>query len=220
MATLESQDANILDADPVNWRLVVYPIVGLLILVLGGLGIYYYTLGQRQLREDQARTAFLQAKTPEALIQVADQFPKTTHAVFALLSAADLSFAKKDFDAADKDYQRVLDGPDNDAVLRDSAQVGLASSLEAGNKTDNALNAYLTVARRGNGSPYAPYAYSSAARIYDQKNDKENERKILTEAAGLNGESPYVKQAQMKLRALNATATSPGTNAALVPAKP
>ncbi len=210
MATLDSQDANILDAEAINWRLIVYPIVAVLVVVLGGFGIYYYTLSQQQIHESQARQAFLQAKTPETLIQVADQYPKTTHAAFALISAADLSFAKKDYDASGKDYQRVIDSSDVDAGLRDSAQIGLASSLEAGGKIDDALNAYLKVANRGNSSPYAPYAYSSAARLYEQKNDKDDERKILTQAAALSAtESPFVKQAEGKLRELNQTATAP-----------
>jgi hypothetical protein len=42
MATLDSDDANILDAETINWRLIVYPILAALIVVVGALGYYFY----------------------------------------------------------------------------------------------------------------------------------------------------------------------------------
>jgi predicted negative regulator of RcsB-dependent stress response len=209
MATLESQDANILDAEAINWRLIVYPIVALLVIVLGGFSIAYYLQNQRDEHEAAARAAFVQAKTPEALLQVANEFPNTTHAAFALISAGDLAYTGKDYETAAKDYQRVISDTGADALLHDSAKLGLASTFEAEKKPDDAIKTYLEVARRGKDSPYAPFAYSSAARLYDQKNDKENERKILTETAALDPNSEFVKQAQAQLQSLNASAVSP-----------
>jgi predicted negative regulator of RcsB-dependent stress response len=206
MATLESDEANILDAETVNWRLVVYPILAALIVVVGGLGYYYYLQNQREQLEASARAAVVQAKTPEALLKVADQFPGATQATLALLSAADGSFAKRDYAAAIKDYQQVIQTVTSHADLRDSAQLGLASSLEASGKSDDAINAYLEVARRGDKSPYAPFAYSATARLYDERGDKDNERKVLTEAASLDPDSSFVKQAQIKLKEITAGA--------------
>jgi tetratricopeptide (TPR) repeat protein len=91
-----------------------------------------------------------------------------------------------------------------DDGLRDSAQIGVAASLEANGKTDESINAFLVVANRGEKSPYAPFAYFSAARLYEEKGDKENERQILSQAASLDPDSPFVKQAQAKLNQLNA----------------
>jgi predicted negative regulator of RcsB-dependent stress response len=213
MATLETEDANILDADAVNWRKIVYPVVGAVVLLLGGLAIYYYQQSQRDEQETEARQAIVQSTTPEALRQVADQYPKTTQAGFALLGAGDLSMAQRDYAGAGKDYRRVADSSDADPILRDSARIGLGSALEADNKLDEAIEAYLTVAHRGKASPYAPFAYTSAARLYEQKNDKENERKILTEAAGMGGDSPFIKEADYRLKALERSAPSPATPA-------
>jgi hypothetical protein len=67
------------------------------------------------------------------------------------------------------------------------------------------------VAGRGAKSPYAPFAYDAAARLYEQKNDKDNERRILTEAASLDSDSPFVKQAQSKLKAMTTAALPPLT---------
>jgi tetratricopeptide (TPR) repeat protein len=212
MATLQTQDANILDAEVVNWRRIVYPIVGFIVLLLVGLGIYYYQLSQRDAHEAQARQAFIQAKTPEALVQVADKFTGTTQADFALISAADLSMGRKDYPGAAADYQRVIDASGTDDVLKDAARVGLASAQEAESKLDDALQTYLAVAHRGPNSPYAPFAYSSAARLYAAKKDIEDERKTLSAAVDLGGDSSFVKQADYQLKELNA-ARAPATPA-------
>jgi len=206
MATFESQDSNILDAQAVNWRWIVYPIVTVVVLVVGGFAIYTYQQNERDQHEMDAREAYLQAKTPEAFVQVADQFPKTTQATFALLNAAELSFGQSDFSSAAKDYQRVIDDSSTDPVLKDSAELGLGSSLEAANKIDDSIRAYLAVGQRGNSSPFAPYAYNAAARLYEQKHDQENERRILTEAASLGGDSAFVQAAKSKLETLDMNA--------------
>jgi predicted negative regulator of RcsB-dependent stress response len=204
MATLGPDDSNIINAETLNWRLVVYPVVIAIALLLGGFGYYSYLLNKQERRETQASEAVLQAKTPEQLVKVADQFPKTDQATLALLTAAKDSFDKKDYPAAIQSYQRVIGTPEADKVLRDSAQLGLASSLEAGGKVDDAIGAYLTVARRGNDSPYAPFAYNAVAAIYEERNDKANERKILTEMVSLGSDSSFAKAAQEQLKMLNA----------------
>ena len=209
MATVESDEANILDAETVNWRLIVYPILAALIVVVGGFGYYYYLLSQREQLEASARAALVAANTPAEWVKVADQFPGTDQGTLALLSAADGSFAKRDFAAAIQDYQRIIQGVTTDAELRDSAQLGLASTFEASGKIDDAIKAYLSVAERGAKTPYAPFAYSAAARLYEERVDKDNERKVLTEAASLDPDSTFVKQAQLKLKQLNAAPPSP-----------
>jgi tetratricopeptide (TPR) repeat protein len=219
MATLESDEANILDAETINWQLIVYPILAALVVAVGGFGYYFYLQNQREELEASARAALVQAKTPEDLVKVADQFPHTDQAMLALQSAADGSFAKRDYAAAIQDYQRIIQTVTIDAELRDSAQLGLASSLEASGKADDAIKAYLEVAQRGAKSPQAPFAYNAVARLYEERGDKDNERKIMTEAASLDPDSPFVKQAQFKLKELTAAAQPtmtvpiPATNA-------
>jgi predicted negative regulator of RcsB-dependent stress response len=203
MSTLQSDEANILDAETINWRLIVYPILVVLILIFGGLGYYYYLQNQREDLETSARAAFVAAKTPEDFIKVADQYPGADQGTLALLSAADAAFTKRDFAGAITSYQRVIQASNTAPELRDTAQLGLASAQEANGKPDDAINAFLEVARRGAKSPFAPYAYSAAARLYDDRGDKDKERDILTEAASLDSDSPFVKQAQFKLKELN-----------------
>jgi predicted negative regulator of RcsB-dependent stress response len=218
MATLESGDSNILDAETINWRLIIYPILAALVVAVGGLGYYYYLQNQREQLEASARDALVQTKTPEELVKVADQFPRTDQATLALLSAADSSFAKQDYTAAIHDYQRIVQTVTTDPDLRDSAQLGLASSFEANGKIDDAINTYMEVARRGAKSPYAPFSYNAVANLYEERGDKNNEREVLTEAATLDPDSVFVKQAQSKLKQLTAAAQPPQTN--IVPATP
>jgi predicted negative regulator of RcsB-dependent stress response len=215
--TTTGPDSNILDAEAINWRLIVYPIVAVVVLLLGGIGYYFYQLDQQNMHEAQAHNAALQAKTPEDLVKVADQFPNTIQGTLARLNAANGFFVKKNYDAAGKEYQQIINQPGTDAGLHDAAQLGLGSIFEANNKVDDAINAYLSVARRGKESPYAPFAYHSIAGIYEQRGDKMNERLTLMQAASLDADSQFVKEAQAKLKALDAASAS---TPAPAPAKP
>lgn len=220
MATLESDERNIVEANEINWRLIVYPVVGLIIVLLGGFGIYYSQLIHRMQQETQARTALLAAKTPEAMVKVADDFPKTTQATLALMSAADASFNNRDYPNALKAYQRVIDTSGTPAELHDSAQFGLASVQESSGKPDDAIKSYLEVAKKGHASPFAPAAYYQTSRIYDSRKDKAAEIRALQSAVSLGGDSVFVKQSAMLLKSLQpapAPAPSTATNVAPKP---
>jgi predicted negative regulator of RcsB-dependent stress response len=214
MATLESDERNIVEADAINWRLMVYPLLAVAVVVIGGFGIYYYQLDQRDQAEMQARTALAAAKTPEEMVKVADDFPHTTQAALALLTAADTQFTAKDYTEALKDYQRVTDMAETPAELRDSAQLGLGSVQQADGKSDEAIQSYLEVAHKGDQSPFAPAAYYQTARIYDDRKDKSSEVRILQDAVRLGGDSIFVKQAASMLKSLETAPTSTSTNAA------
>src|SRR5271156_2035921 len=105
MATLQTDESNILDAETINWRLIVYPILVALVVVAGGFGYYYYLLNQRDQLEDTARVALLAAKTPADLVKGADQYPGTDQATLALLGAANGSFSSHDYASSIQDYQ-------------------------------------------------------------------------------------------------------------------
>jgi predicted negative regulator of RcsB-dependent stress response len=204
MATLQTDEANIIDAEAVNWRLIVYPLLLVLILGAGAFGYYYYLQNQRDEAETNARVALVKATTPEEFLKVAEQFPHTDQAMLAILRAADASLDKHDYDAALDDYRKITDNVAISAQWHDTAELGIASASEAGNNTDRAIAAYLEVAQRGDKSPYAPYAYNAVARIYEQRGDKNSERQVLEEAAALDPGSAFTKQAQNKLKELTA----------------
>jgi predicted negative regulator of RcsB-dependent stress response len=220
MASLESDELNIIEAEEINWRLIVYPVLVIAVLLLGGFGIYYYQLNQREQAEEQAAAALSTASTPDDMAKVADQFPDTTQASVALMRAADLSFTQKDYAAALKDYQRAIDSKQSPPELRESAQLGLASAQEASGKADDAIQTYLDVAHKGNHSPFAPVAFHQIAAIYASRQDKANETQILQQAVQLGGNSPFVKEAADQLKELapaSAAASASTTNAAPTP---
>ena len=141
MATLETDEANLVDAEQFNWGLIVYPVLVILVIVVVGFGYFYHQQEQRQELETNARGALLLAKTPEEWVKVADQYPASTQATLALMKAGNASYAKHDYGAATADYQRILDSTTTDPDLRDSAELGLAACLEASGKVDEAIKA-------------------------------------------------------------------------------
>jgi tetratricopeptide (TPR) repeat protein len=209
MATLQTDEANIVDAEEVNWRLIVYPLLVILAVVIGGLGYYYYLQSTRETAESEARAAFIKATTPADFLKVAEQYPQTDQAMLALMSGGDASFAAHDYDGALTAYHRVADNGKLGAQWRDAATLGIASCLEAQGKQDDAITAYLEVATRGEQSPFAPYAYNVVARIYDQRGDKTTEHSILQQAATLDPGSTFTRVAQDKLKELDAAAQQP-----------
>lgn len=190
MATLQTDEANIIDAEAVNWRWIVYPVLVVLLVALGGFGFYYYQQSTRDAAEAAARAALLKATTPAEFLKVAEQYPGTDQAMLAIFSAANASYEQRDYDGAQNAYRKIVDNIALSAQWHDSASLGIASCDEAKGDVDKAISEYLEVARRGEASPFAPYAYNCVARIYDQRGDKKTEREILQQAAELNPNSP------------------------------
>jgi predicted negative regulator of RcsB-dependent stress response len=217
MASLEPDERNIVEAEEINWRLVVYPILAVVVAVVAGFGIYYHQVVARENSEQAAAAALDAARTPTDIAAVVAGYPGTTQASIGLMRAANLSFAEKDYDTAAKNYQRVIDSSESPPELRDSAELGLASVQEANGNGDDAIKSYLEVAQKGSASPFAPVAYHQVAAIYASRKDAVHEEQILQQAVRLGGESPFVKEAQDRLKEL-APDTTASTNAA--PAAP
>ena len=214
MASLESDERNIIEAEEFNWRLVVYPVLVVVAALLIGFGTYYYRMNQREQAEEAAATAISTAKTPADLEKVADTYPGTTQGAVARLKAANLSLAAKDYPAAEKSYREVLNNKDAPPELHDAAQLGLAASQEASGKADDAIQTYLAVAQKGSHSAFAPVAYHQVAAIYASRQDKTHEEQILQQAVRLGGDSSFVKQAAERLKALAPEAAVSPTNTA------
>ncbi len=203
MSTLQTDDPNIIDAEAVNWRLIVYPVLVVLVVGLGALGYYYYQQSTRDAAEADARAALLKATTPAEFLKVAEQYPNAPdQAMLAVFSAANASFAQRDYDGAQTAYRKIIDNPALGVQWHDSANLGIASCDEAKGDMDKALSEYLEVAHRGDASPFAPYAYTCVARIYEQRGDKTTELAILGQAAELDPGAPSTRRAIEQLKAL------------------
>ncbi len=209
MATLEREDANIIDAEETNWRLIVYPALVVVIVVVGVLAYYYYVQSQRQELETAARAALVKATTPEEMLKVAADFPHTDQATVAVLSAASASFDKHDYAAALADYQRISGDVAVLPELRDSATLGVASSQEASGKVNEAIATFLDVARRGAGQPLC------ALRLQHHRDPlraawRQGEREAHPDRGhALDPDSIFTKQAQYRLKEMTAAEAPP-----------
>src|SRR6201996_4950080 len=143
MSTLQTDEANIIDAEEVNWRWIVLPLVLVLLVAAGGLGIYYYLQVQQDAAETEARVALLKATTPAEFLKVAEQYPKTDQAMLAIFRATNASLGQRDYDGAQTAYRKIIDNPALGAQWRDSASLGIASCDEAKNDIDKAISEYL-----------------------------------------------------------------------------
>ena len=208
MSTLQTDEANIIDAEEVNWQWIVLPLVLMLLVAGGGFGVYYYLQMQQDAAEAEARTALIKATTPAEFLKVAEQYPKTDQAMLATFSAANASFDARDYDGAQTAYRKIIDNPVLGVQWRDSASIGIASCDEAKGDADKAINEYLEVARRGDASPFAAFAFNCVARIYDARGDKKTEGDILKQTAELTQDSPSARMAQQRSSELNPPAQS------------
>jgi predicted negative regulator of RcsB-dependent stress response len=227
MATLQTDEANIIDAESINWRAIVWPVLIVLVLVAGGFGYYYYQQVQRDTAESNARAALVKATTPDEFLKVAQDFPGTDQAMLALLGAADAAYNKHDYDSAISAYNKIIDNTTLGAEWHDTAQLGIGSCQEAKGDADKAIEAYTIVAQRREASPFAPYAYHCIARIYDQRGDKVNESSILGQAKTLDAGSEFTQLALSQLKALtpeapvmNVPMQAPANLPAPTPVKP
>ncbi len=202
MSTLQTDDPNIIDAEAVNWRWIVYPILVVLIVAAVGFGIYYHQQVTQDAAEAEARTALLKATTPADFLKIAEQYPSTDQATLAIFSAANASFDARDFDGAQAAYHKIVDNIALGAQWHDSASLGIASCDEAKGDAEKAITEYLEVARKGDNSPFAPYAYTCVARLYDQRGDKQTEIEILNQAVLLDPGAPSTQLAQQRLKEL------------------
>ena len=206
-------DTNVVESEPANWRLIVYPILALLLLVAGITSYFAYRQHAVDERESEARAGLVAAHSTAELLSVASRYPKTIQAGLAEINAGQLALSNRDFVVAENAFTAVLHTAKIDPQLRDSAQLGLAATYEAKGETPAAIAAYLRVAHEGNTTPYAAYAFYSVATIYLRKDDKANARQTFTELAALNNGSPFLQNGAQQLANLNAEAAAqPSTN--------
>ena len=201
-------DTNVVESEPVNWRLIVYPLLALLVLVAGIYSYFAYRQHAVEQRESEARTALVSAHSTAELLSVANRYPKTVQATLAGITAGEQALFNRDFVVAENAFTAVLHTPKIDPQLHDSAQLGLAATYEANGKTAEAIAAYLNVAHEGNTTPYAAYAFYTVAGIYLRKDDKANARKTFSELASLNNRSAFLPTGARQLASLNAEAAA------------
>jgi hypothetical protein len=176
----ENELANWL-AEKLDWlRPYSKAILGVLLLAVVALMVVSYMRGRSERMREAGWAAYFEAmagRSPEAFEEVANTYPGTSAAGWAMQRAADLYLdeslqqlfqdrdaAQQSVDAARELYQKILD-TSNDPMLEQRATYGLAKCLEARGDFEEAKAHYEQVASRWSDSTFAALARERVNRI-------------------------------------------------------
>ena len=203
-------------------------LIGALVAVIVVMGVLYFISTQREQREVDAGQALtlLMVKPPasgqsaEAFAQVASKYAGTAAGQRALLQAGAALFSAGKYADAQAQFQKFLDAT-TAGPLAATAQLGVAASLEAQNKTDVAVSAYQRVISLFAGTGSVPEAEFALGRIAEQQNkltEAETHYENAARAAmgGSLAQEAAVRASQLKTK-LAAAAPKPAAAPAVTP---
>lgn len=171
----------------------------LLIAFAVGFAIWKYQTDQA---EQKARTAFAQAKSPEMIEKIIQDYPQSPSAAVAAMMLADIHFQKHEWEKANTLYQQVVDHfPKSNLVS--AARYGLASVLEANHKISEALAAYKEIADKDPSSFQAPQALYATGRLLEQSNQLDEARKVYEKFSIQYADQPLNQQVQFRLKKID-----------------
>ena len=172
---------------------------------IGAYAIYQWHQSQA---EAEASAALLKLDRPggaaenapepdgQAFVQVAAAHPGTSAAGRAVLFAADAFFRDGKFTEAQTQFEIFLrDYPEN--TLAPIAALGVATCLDAMNRTNEALAAYKDLLSRFAGSAVVAQAKLSLARLYEARNEPAQALKVYDELTRPNMQSTWSSEATM-----------------------
>jgi tetratricopeptide (TPR) repeat protein len=188
------------------------------------LGFLVWRSGQKKIEAELALSAVPVAFTPnepakagtgDALMRVATDYDGTPAASKALVRAGTAYFAEGDFAKAQAAFERFLkEYPEAQWVPQ--AVFGIAATLEAQNKTTEAIAKYNEFVKFSS-DPAIDQARLNLARLYEQTKQPALALELLkkmTEGVQPGGFSPTISEAQERIREIYAN------NPSLVPSNP
>ncbi len=165
-------------------RLVVA--VVLVLVLSGGWSVANWRKSQKEVAASEALSALTlkagvneRAPDPSAedYFKIARAYPGTRAGEYAELLADSALFAEKRYAEARAGFDKFMHEHDS-SPLAAAAALGVASALEALDKTDEALFAYQGVISRYPGNEVAGQARLAVARIFESKNQPEQALKF------------------------------------------
>lgn len=147
--------------------------VGLLVVIVAGY-VVAWERHQQALSSNHALFAAAQPASPDekpsvsALLQVADQYPGTSVAERALLLAAGRAYEEGNYAEAEKHF-RAHREQFPDSLFAPIAALGVASSLDAQDKVDEAVTAYEQTIATWSHDPVADRARLALATLYEDQ---------------------------------------------------
>lgn len=120
----------------------------------------------------------------------------------ARLFLARIAFEQGDYAGAEAGFKMYVDDYSIDETLDAAAVSGLAASLEAQGKLDEALEQYRQLADRFPNIPFAPQSLLQVARLAQKLNQPDKAKQALQQIIDDYSESAAVQQARTELNAL------------------
>jgi len=189
---------------------------GILAIVGVILGFMVWQSGQQEINAEEAlssvRMPFSPMELPavgtaEALVKVAEEYPKTLAAPKALLRAGSVYFDTGNFPKAQEQFDKFI-RTYGETPWVPQAVYGIAASLDAQGKATEAIAKYNDFLRSYGTDPVADHARLSLARLYEQTKQPalalEALNKIMAGAQTAGGMTPAAGEAQEKIRQLYA----------------
>ena len=209
-------------------------LLGLAVLLVGGfvISLVVYRQGQKEIAASEAlSSASLPqapgvARTPDAFLKVAAEYPSSQAGARAVLLAAGMLFtegkyadARTQFDKFRRDY--------SDSPFMGEALLGIAASWDAQGDATKAIAAYKDLIDRRPGDYVLPQAKFALARLQEAQNQPEQARNLYEEVERTDPYGSIGDESRMRLEELKtkypklfATPVAPTTTTATTPATP
>lgn len=190
---------------------------GTLVVLAAGLGIGFYFWHQHDL-EDRANEALSRAAsaaagasergmTPETLLKIAGEYPKTDAGARALLLAAGALYSQGKYSDSKAQFERYFQEY-RDSPFTAQALLGVAACLEAQGQTQEAISAYNNIVQHYSRENVAPQAKLALAALYegqgkwDQAKDlyldlTRNQYGSISQEAGIHLQALLVKHPEL-----------------------
>lgn len=198
-------------------------------LLLGFIAWYYIKTRQQQeqLAAGQAYTAFQMDQPPtvhsqqvvDGYLKIAQNFSGTKAAQRAQLQAALTLFQGGHYADAQKQFQKFLSANGSSSLVP-SAQLGVAASLEAQSKLDQALTEYRTIATSYPGTTTAIQAKYSSGRLLQLQNKDSEALTFYQDVAGSPLGGSLASLSRQRIAEIQSKLASEKAATPVTPAKP
>ncbi len=186
-------------------------LVGTIVLVAAGLGIYQKQQFRKTLEREQIYFQMQQVlekkkdASPDKILEELSALYTTIDSgkqkLRAQLLLADTYYRFQKYQEAEGEFKSLQEGAGSDILVKDLARRGLAHVLEAKKDFAGAIQAYKSIIDNPGPLPVF-YEYMGLARSYDLSGDKENAKLVLRDLQSKYPEHPDLNRAQLLLKEL------------------
>jgi predicted negative regulator of RcsB-dependent stress response len=164
----------------VNKKKLIIGVLGVGVAIFLGVMLYNYQ-AEKEARASQALSDIKLPASPmqpvppgtaDQLLKFADEYRGSKAAPRALLMSASLAFTEGNYAEAEKRFARVAQEYPSSLWLSEAAY-GVAASLDAGGKTNEAIAKYEEIRKRYASSPVIDQTKLALARLYEKSKPEE-----------------------------------------------